>query len=496
MTPMSAHPEDDLQRLLAEEPFVRGLARQLVVEDPDEVVQQTFLQAIRQGGRDIERPRNWLARIVRNVANNLRRDRHRRAAHQRAAAVDAMVPSAADLAEREERRRALVQAINRLSPSLRAVVLMRWFEGLPPRQIANLLQIPVATVSKQLQRAHDRLRHLLDSQYGGQRRAWLLPLVPFALRPPVPVPLLLPVLPALTSGAIAMTIKSKLALAATVILAVGVWIWWPNIVEPPTAPPKTNVEASIAPAHADLDRQAKAASANANSIEREAVTTPAIASTEPTTGSVVVHLRYGDDKTPAAGMMMGLRKLGADSRYSCLRSRTDETGTARYDDVQPGQMYVSPINGAGKRVEVIANKTAEVEIELEIGMNLTGIVIDPDRRPVAGALIETTPMAHADAFPEVMTVSGADGRFAIRATHTLCLIGARADGYVASNVRFLHGKKGNSAEVELMLGAKGGMVDGTVVDEHDEPVANATVIIGKGKLSGTAAAITSHRSRP
>lgn len=280
-----------------------------------------------------------------------------------------------------------------------------------------------------------------------------------------------------------MTIKSKLALFATVILAVGVWIWWPDHVEPPTAPPKTNIEASVAPAQADLDKQATA-SADANSIEREAVTTPAIATSDPTTGSVVVHLRYGDDKTPVPGMMMALRKLGEDSRYSSLRSRTDDTGSARYDDVAPGHMYVCPVNARGKRVEVVAGETAEIDIEIEVGMNLSGIVIDPDHRPVAGALIETTMMAHADAFPEIMTVSGADGRFTIRACHTLCLVGARAEGYVASNVRFLHGKKGNHAEVELMLGPKGAVVDGIVVDEDGRAVPNAIIIIGKGELSG------------
>ena len=36
---------------------------------------------------------------------------------------------------------ALVAAVNRLSPPLRTVILLRWFEGLPPRKIAELLQV-------------------------------------------------------------------------------------------------------------------------------------------------------------------------------------------------------------------------------------------------------------------------------------------------------------------------------------------------------------------
>src|SRR5262245_16316286 len=110
MPRMATHPERDLQRLLVEEPFVRTLARQLVVGDADEVVQQTWLRALQQGSRDIERPRHWLSRIVRNVAANLRRGDRRRRDRQQAAAVQELVPSSAELAEREERRRALIAA--------------------------------------------------------------------------------------------------------------------------------------------------------------------------------------------------------------------------------------------------------------------------------------------------------------------------------------------------------------------------------------------------
>ena len=70
---MPQRTEDDIQRLLAEEPFVRALAQHLVVDDADEVVQQTYLRALQHDGNGVHEPRNWLARIVRNVAANLRR---------------------------------------------------------------------------------------------------------------------------------------------------------------------------------------------------------------------------------------------------------------------------------------------------------------------------------------------------------------------------------------------------------------------------------------
>jgi hypothetical protein len=75
-------PPDDLERLLAEAPFVRELARQLVVDDPDEVVQETWLRALEQRRRSVDRPRSWLARIVRNIASNRRRAGRTHAMHQ------------------------------------------------------------------------------------------------------------------------------------------------------------------------------------------------------------------------------------------------------------------------------------------------------------------------------------------------------------------------------------------------------------------------------
>ena len=48
----------------------------------------------------------------------------------------------------------------------------------------------------------------------------------------------------------------------------------------------------------------------------------------------------------------------------------------------------------------------------------------------------------------------------------------------------MHGKKGNTAEIELVLGPGGGTIDGLCVDAAGKPVADAVVIVGQGKVSG------------
>ncbi len=54
-------------------------------------MQQTFLRAIEGGGEYVKQPRNWLVRIVRNLAANMRGDDQLRRDRLRDSAVHAMV---------------------------------------------------------------------------------------------------------------------------------------------------------------------------------------------------------------------------------------------------------------------------------------------------------------------------------------------------------------------------------------------------------------------
>src|SRR5262249_52993231 len=139
----------------------------------------------------------------------------------------------------------------------------------------------------------------------------------------------------------------------------------------------------------------------------------------------------------------------------------------------------------GAKIE--AGVTAEMEMELEIGITVTGIVVDPAGVPVAGALVEVAMSGRADAAFEPLATTGADGRFRVRGAPTSTTIGARAAGFTASPVRVVNGREGNTADVRLVLGSAGGVVDGLVVDPDGVPVGNAATIVGAGSTTGAAA---------
>jgi RNA polymerase sigma factor (sigma-70 family) len=484
LSPMTENPPDSLQRLLDEAPFVRLLARDLLASEQDEVVQQTWLQAVRHGGAGIDVPRSWLARIVQRVANNLRRRRDRRHRHEAEAAGDGLVPSSAELCAHEEQRRQLVAAVDRLPKELRTVVLLRYFDGQPPRQIAAELGVPVATVWNRLRRALQLLRERLDAEHGGERSAWTVALTPFAMgtREAAAAKVAGTATVTLGLGVLAMTLKAKLAAAVVVFvtLAGAVLLWQRNDGLPAEPPREVAALEGSVPATGDL-RGARGAVEPAMDPIRSSAAIPV--STTTTTGSLVVHVRHADDKTPAAGVTMILIPPNTNSRFSGLRQVTDASGTVRFADLAPGPRVVRSDRGFAKPVEVAAGTVTEFDCELGPGVTITGIVVDTTDVPVAGALVEVGWLT-LDADAEVLAESGPDGRFRIRNAPTEALVGARAEGHSASPLQFLIGRRGNHNEVRIQLGAPAGGVEGTVVDQQGRPVSGAVVRVGAGKSCG------------
>jgi RNA polymerase sigma factor (sigma-70 family) len=176
--------------------------------------------------------RPWLARVARNVSiDRLRRAVRRRRHERRAARADA-TPSTGALAERVAWQQRVVAAVLALDAPYRTVVLLRYYEDLPPRRIAGRLGIPVNTVRSRLRRAHALLRGRLDREHGG-RATWSVALLPLLARPAAPV----------------LTMKAMLVLLAALLGSVGLlarFVW-----EPPSATPaRVPLAAANAPAPA------------------------------------------------------------------------------------------------------------------------------------------------------------------------------------------------------------------------------------------------------
>jgi RNA polymerase sigma-70 factor (ECF subfamily) len=128
----------------------------------EDIAQEAFLAALRALPRfDRGRPlRPWLHRIVVNRAIDWARARRLR----QEVAVEA-VPEVAAPAVREDLGLGeLGEALGRLSPEHRAVVVMRYLLDLTPGEIAELLELPRGTVNSRLRRGLDALGGALDGE--------------------------------------------------------------------------------------------------------------------------------------------------------------------------------------------------------------------------------------------------------------------------------------------------------------------------------------------
>ncbi|MEM7164544.1 MAG: sigma-70 family RNA polymerase sigma factor [Planctomycetota bacterium] len=206
----------DIEELLQHEDFVRGLAHRLVFggDRVDDVVQSTWLAALKRPPAPGPGLKAWLATVVRNVVRQQGRNEDRKHRREQRSFSPTTVSTPEELLEREELRRRIVDAVRQLDDRQRDVVLLRFFEGLPPRTIAAQLGVPVETVKTRLKRGMARLREQLDDRANGNRRSWQLALLPLAMPvPPLKVASGAGATAASIGKGILMSTKAKLALA-------------------------------------------------------------------------------------------------------------------------------------------------------------------------------------------------------------------------------------------------------------------------------------------
>jgi RNA polymerase sigma-70 factor (ECF subfamily) len=147
----------------------------------DDVLQDTWIAALRRPPDARQPLRSWLGTVVRNHVFNRTRERVRREIREALVERHDQPASAEDRLERLQLHRILVELVEQLPPPYRRVVLLAYFEGLSSAAIASRENIAPSTVRGRLRTALGWLREALDDRLGG-RQAWMLPVVEFTRR--------------------------------------------------------------------------------------------------------------------------------------------------------------------------------------------------------------------------------------------------------------------------------------------------------------------------
>ncbi|HJN76434.1 MAG TPA: RNA polymerase sigma factor [Myxococcota bacterium] len=145
-----------------------------IVRDPQEArdaVQEVFIKAMREPrffDADFK-IRAWLYRVTTNLCFNLVRDRRRRggilANIPPESVPQGRTPSTTEQVWGGELRHGVLEAIDKLTPAHREILLLRYYGDLSYAEIAEALQIRMGTVMSRLSRARVRLGEALGRDH-------------------------------------------------------------------------------------------------------------------------------------------------------------------------------------------------------------------------------------------------------------------------------------------------------------------------------------------
>ncbi len=280
----------DATELLAHLGWVQRLARALVrdaagAEDlAQEAVRVTLEQPRGRVGSGATM-RAWLRGVVRRLALDRFRSERSRSARERGYAPPESTPTTFEVVARGARQRRVVEAVMELAEPCRSTILYRYLDELSTRDVAARTGVTEELVRKRLERGRELLREKLDREFATDTRNWALAL--FSL-----------------PGAVAVTVKMKLAVAAVVLVAAAV-TWRAVMPAQPTSKRATEspiVSSEVAtraePPPSDVVAERTAAEA----IQAESGIEAAVRS------------------VPGEGALLRVRVIGRD-RHACMAGR-------------------------------------------------------------------------------------------------------------------------------------------------------------------------------
>jgi RNA polymerase sigma-70 factor (ECF subfamily) len=154
----------DAETLLAQRPWLARFSRALVADpaDVDDVVQQTFANALARPPAHASNLRGWLGTIARNVVRSRSRSDLARGAREVALPPPPPVEDPSEAVERAELRRVVVEEVLALAEPYRTTVILRFLEERQVEAIARVMRTNEDTVRTRIRRGVARVRKGLE----------------------------------------------------------------------------------------------------------------------------------------------------------------------------------------------------------------------------------------------------------------------------------------------------------------------------------------------
>lgn len=469
------------RELLEHLPWVRRLARRLVGESASEdLVQDVCLAAMRTPPRESRAWGSWLRTVVRRLASNRRReDGNRRRREAWASTREAEVDDA-DLLEKLELHTLLVELVRELPPTLRSVILLRFYYERSTEEIADELGITRDNVRTRVHRGIERLRARLDERMG-DRKTWHLAFVGWLSGPtiaptPTTAPIAGPVAPVNTLtkllGGIAMKKVVGGLVGLVILFAISFWSWDAFGPSGPEPGDGSVVQSEVSTANDALP------------IEDE----PTTESSEPTDVLATIRVIDRVDRSVIGRARVVLVETSGRDRRTLHESMADETGEAALPESEIQRVDVLFVDAPGyvpSEMRLDGGEALPEEIGLMAGFELRGRVLLPSGEPAAGGWVEVVPeLTPGDPSGEQYdlptnvktgwsTPIDRGGRFAVASVGGIVGLMALVPGHPPAKEVVLNA---SSREDEIVITlTQGRTLAGRVRDAEGQPVVGALV---------------------
>ena len=391
---------EELVELASQRGWVEGLARRLVgdAQGAEDLVQEAWLVAEGHHGPAPASPSAWFAGVLKRLARGRTRTEARRTWREEHAARAEALPSTLDSATALEEQGLLIQSVLALREPYRDVVLMRFFEDRPPREIAARLDAPVATIQSRLARALEMLRDDLKRKHGGDETSWLCALIPLCGEPG----------PAGATLYLLALMKTKLALVAALLIAIcGVTYLSDSLSRPTTpeepageSPPSVGMvlgaSVDVAPEHPSIaqeEARSERAEVAPGSVREESFLVRVI---DGESGAPAPRCRLyaldpevarglDDSNGPMGGFFWGFEAVLAPIRSHGQAYECDDRGEVRIPSPTPGTTFAA-IDGRSLGCDLGASHEDGEELLLTLWPcgEIRARVVDASGQPLAG----------------------------------------------------------------------------------------------------------------
>lgn len=133
----------------------------------EDVVQETFIRLLKQlKNKQIPSyPKAWLYRVASNICKDYWRSAQYRSedtAKEEMPVTEDPLASVVEIYEKQETRKEILHSLSHLSQSQQQIVMLRFYQDMKLKEIAEIMDLPLGTVKSNLFHALKKLKKVLE----------------------------------------------------------------------------------------------------------------------------------------------------------------------------------------------------------------------------------------------------------------------------------------------------------------------------------------------